>query len=65
MLTKTNNTGEKYIKTPKDIAKYRAIVNVKCKDNSFKWAVLSAIYPANKLVDRKSSYKKYENKLIF
>lgn len=58
--------GTSYIELPKDIRTKKAVVNVKNSDNlCFKWALLSALYPVNKNVDRVSSYTANSNKLKF
>lgn len=58
--------GSSYIDLPHDIRNKKAVINVKNSDvQCFKWALLSALYPANKSSDRVSSYSKYENKLNF
>lgn len=58
--------GSSFIQLPKHLTKKKAIVNVKNGDNMcFKWAVLSALFPATKNVDRIGSYIQYENELNF
>lgn len=58
--------GSSYIATPGDLNKKKAIVNVKnMRDNEcFKWAILSALYPAKQNPHR-LNYLKHENKLNF
>jgi len=52
-----------YIPTPAWLAKRRAVINVKNyqDDQCFKWAVLSALYPASSHADRLENYLPYEN----
>ena len=50
-----------YIPTPVEIVRKRAIVNVKNNDNEcFKWAVLSALFPADRDTERTSKYVAHE-----
>lgn len=52
--------GGTYIELPKQIKDKKACVNVKNDDDScFAWAVMSALYPAEKHSDRMSSYPPY------
>lgn len=58
--------GSSYIKLPKFLADKRAIVNVNNDDKMcFKWAILSALFPAKKNTERKISYERYEDELDF
>ncbi|RYE18301.1 MAG: hypothetical protein EOP45_14355 [Sphingobacteriaceae bacterium] len=58
--------GSSYIKLPKNLEKKHAIINVKNKDQQcFKYAVLSAMFPAADHACRVSNYKQYENELDF
>ncbi|KAL0861692.1 hypothetical protein ABMA27_009175 [Loxostege sticticalis] len=48
------------------VTNYSTVINVKNADvQCFKWALLSALYPAEKSSDRVTSYSKYEHKLNF
>jgi hypothetical protein len=50
--------GSHYLKLPDNLKAKRAIINVQNKDDKcFMWAVLSALYPADKHADRVSIYK--------
>lgn len=58
--------GSSYIDLPKFLKDKKAIVNVKNKDNKcFKYAVLSALYPAEENAHRPNKYSQYENHLDF
>jgi hypothetical protein len=59
--------GPSYIPTPPALVNRKAIVNVCNNDNEcFKWAVLSALYPANDHNgDRVAKYKPFVNNLDF
>ena len=62
--------GSSYIELPTSIQKKRACVNVQNVDDDhcFKWAVLSALRPAersNKNPGRLSNYQQHENELNF
>lgn len=58
--------GSSYIPLPKYLKEKKAIINVKNRDNMcFKWAVLSAIYPATNNSNRLSCYTMHTNKLKF
>lgn len=58
--------GSSYLPTPKIISEKKAIVNVKNLDNMcFKWAVLSALYPATQNAHRLSHYQQYRDELNF
>ncbi|XP_025262928.1 uncharacterized protein LOC112637416 [Camponotus floridanus] len=49
-----------YIKLPREIAMKKAVVNVQSKDNAcFAWAVVAALYPAERKMERESSYPPY------
>ena len=51
---------------PDNVKKTRACVKVRSNDEqSFKWAVLSALHPAEKDGQRVSKYKKFEHELNF
>ena len=55
--------GGTYIKTP-DIVPSRSVINVQNQDHQcFKWAVLSALYPAADHPERVSKYIPNESKL--
>jgi hypothetical protein len=57
-------TGSSYIETPESLIHERAVVNVKNYDNEcFRWAILSALYPASKNVNRVSQYARYVNEV--
>ncbi|KAF2886226.1 hypothetical protein ILUMI_19947 [Ignelater luminosus] len=52
--------GSFYVPLPSEIAKKRAVVNVKNNDDAcFAWAVTLALHPAAKNSDRVSSYQHY------
>eukprot|EP01048_Picozoa_sp_COSAG05_P018477 COSAG05_NODE_2710_length_2741_cov_1.654807_2_plen_702_part_01 len=57
--------GSSYLPTPPQLQVKKAIVNVQNKkDNEcFKWAVLSAMFPASKHSDRLNKYTEHESKL--
>lgn len=58
--------GSSYIKLPDFLKNKKAIINVKNYDNKcFKYAILSALYPASKNADRLSKYAQHFNKLNF
>lgn len=58
--------GASYINLPKFLQDKKAIINVQNTDNEcFKYAVLSALYPAKNHVDRVNNYLPYENLLNF
>ena len=49
-----------YIKLPREIMMKRAVINVQSKDNAcFAWAVVAALYPAERKAERESSYPHY------
>ncbi|XP_070168825.1 uncharacterized protein [Polyergus mexicanus] len=49
-----------HIKLPREITMKRAVINVQSKDNAcFAWAVVAALYPAERNADRESSYPHY------
>ncbi|XP_070169337.1 uncharacterized protein [Polyergus mexicanus] len=49
-----------YIKLPRKIMMKRAVINVQSNDNAcFAWAVVAALYPAEKNAGRESSYPHY------
>lgn len=59
-------TGSSYIKMPVGLEFKRAVINVKNDDHEcFKYAVLSALYPAERNAQRVSQYWPYKNKLDF
>jgi len=55
--------GSSYIETPDWLLKKNAVVNVKNyqSEDCFKWAIISAMFPASTNVDHISSYRRYEN----
>ena len=56
--------GSSYLELPKPLALKKAIVNVKNADEQcFKWAILSALFPASKDAQRVGKYAEHENKL--
>lgn len=58
------NGVSSYIRLPDKIAKKRACINVKNKDEAcFAWAVVSALYPTNIHSDRTQSYPHYTDVL--
>lgn len=58
--------GSSYIDLPKELKNKKAIINVKNNDQEcFKWAVLSALHPAEDHPDRMSKYIGYESELNF
>lgn len=68
MVVNTNQceffSGSTFIVTPKYIADKNAVINVQNTDNEcFKWAVLSALHPAETNAQRVSKYKKFEGEL--
>lgn len=59
-------TGSTYIPTPKFVADKKAVINVQNNDEEcFKWAILSALYPATRDAQRVSKYRAYESVLNF
>lgn len=59
-------SGSSYIKTPKFLENKKAIVNVQNRDNEcFKYAILSALYPATKDAQRVKKYMPYKKSLDF
>ncbi|XP_018345109.1 PREDICTED: uncharacterized protein LOC108750260 [Trachymyrmex septentrionalis] len=49
-----------YFEVPREIATKRAVINVNTMDNAcFAWSVVAALYPAEKHVERESSYLHY------
>ncbi|XP_070170883.1 uncharacterized protein [Polyergus mexicanus] len=49
-----------HVKLPREIVLKRAVINVQSNDNAcFAWAVVAALYPAEKNAGRKSSYPHY------
>ncbi|XP_025262625.1 uncharacterized protein LOC112637357 [Camponotus floridanus] len=49
-----------HIKLSREIMMKRAVINVQSKDNAcFAWAVVAALYPAERKVERESSYPHY------
>ncbi|KAJ8914368.1 hypothetical protein NQ315_011356 [Exocentrus adspersus] len=55
-----------FIRTPQDIARKQAIVNVQNDDNEcFRWAILSSLHPVRKNPNRVSNYRKYYDELNF
>lgn len=58
--------GSSYMELPKKLTKKKAIVNVQNSDElCFKWAVLSALYPAVRNAQRLSNYLRYKDELNF
>ena len=58
--------GKSYVKLPDKLRLKKAIVNVQNTDNEcFKWAILSALYPATKNAERVSKYKNIDHNLTF
>lgn len=56
--------GSSYIELPDALKAKGAVINVKNTDEQcFKWAVLSALYPAKSHGERTSQYKPYEDRL--
>ena len=56
--------GSSYLKMPKPLALKKAIVNVKNSDDQcFKWAILSALFPAKKDAQRVGKYAEHEDKM--
>ena len=55
--------GGSYIPTPTHIAYKMAVINVKTyeRNDCFRWAILSALYPAREHSDRLSSYARHEH----
>lgn len=59
-------SGASYLPLPKSIKNKHAVINVKNNDNQcFKWAVLSALHPANDNCNRLSKYERFKNELNF
>src|SRR5277367_5167677 len=53
-----------YLELPEYITNKQAVINVKNEDTQcFKWAILSALYPAKSNQNKVSSYRKYENEI--
>ncbi|XP_018346777.1 PREDICTED: LOW QUALITY PROTEIN: uncharacterized protein LOC108751194 [Trachymyrmex septentrionalis] len=49
-----------YFEVPREIATKRAVINVSTMDNAcFAWSVVAALYPAERNVNRESSYPHY------
>ena len=59
----TGGGGSSYIPMPRQIANKHTVVNAKNlhNDRCFKWAVLSALFPATKHADRLSKYVSHKN----
>lgn len=54
------------IQLPREIMLKRAVINVQSRDNAcFAWAVVAALYPAERNMDRVSSYPHYTTVLNF
>ncbi len=55
--------GSSFIETPPSLAGKHAVINVHNRDDNecFRWAILSALYPATDNADRVCKYKKYVN----
>lgn len=55
-----------YLQLPREIMIKRAVITVQTQDNAcFAWAIVAALYPAKKHVDRQSSYPHYTTVLNF
>ena len=53
--------GAARMKTPPKLRAKKAVINVSTKeDDCFKWAILSALFPAEKDAQRKSKYEEHE-----
>ncbi len=53
--------GSSYIELPNELAKKKAIINIKNEDDKcFLWAILSTLYPADKDAQRVTKYKQHE-----
>src|SRR5277367_2578749 len=53
-----------YLDLPEFIKNKQAVINIKNEDNQcFKWAILSALYPAKTKQNKVSSYRNYENEI--
>ena len=64
MVDYTPIGGSTYIELPKDVYDTKSIVNVKNEDQAcFKWAVLSALHPAEHHAERLSHYQPYSEEL--
>ena len=51
--------GSSYLELPKPLALKKAIVNIKNADEQcFKWAILSALFPAGKDAQRVGKYRR-------
>ena len=58
--------GSSYLDLPPFIKAKKAVINVKNNDQQcFKWAVLSALFPASDHVDRVSKYEEFSDTLNF
>lgn len=59
--------GSSYIKTPKELASKKALINVKNEHDEmcFKWAVLSALHPIERNPQKVQNYYDYRNELNF
>jgi len=54
------------IKLPREVMTKSAVINVRTKDNAcFAWAVVAALYPAERNAERESSYPHYATVLNF
>ena len=66
MVEYTPIGGSSYIELPKDVYDTKSIVNVKNEDQAcFMWSILAALHPTDHNPQRVSSYKPYEDELIF
>ncbi|XP_018358170.1 PREDICTED: uncharacterized protein LOC108757963 [Trachymyrmex cornetzi] len=53
-----------YFEVPREIVMKRAVISVRTTDNAcFAWAVVAALYPAEKYTERESSYPHYSTVL--
>ena len=58
--------GSSYIELPKELVAKRAVINVQNKDNEcFKWAMLSALFPASTKAERVSKHKNLVHNIDF
>ena len=56
--------GSSWVPTPEVLARKKAIINVKNSDKKcFLWAILAALFPADKHTERVSKYKEHEDEI--